>query len=126
MTDRNVAGHDGELGTAADKLRALTAAATQLPWRKHDAEYPHLVIQAPADVPATDCDGMISTNLTPNESADAAYIAAMQPTVGAAVADWLGCMAMLDPAERGGAVCGWCGIDHALTIARALNAPTTR
>jgi hypothetical protein len=55
-----------------------------------------------------------------------AHAAAMNPTAVTAVADWLGCMAMLDPAERGGDECGWCGVDHALTIARVLNAnPTT-
>lgn len=110
------------LATAAERLRKLTAAATQLPWRKHDADYPHLVIQAPADTPASECAGMVSTNLTPNEAADAAYIAAMQPTVGAALADWLGCLAMLDPTERDGTECGGCGTDHALAVARAINA----
>jgi hypothetical protein len=54
-----------------------------------------------------------------------AHAAAMSPTVGAAVADWLGCLAMLDPAERGGDECGWCGSNHALTVARAISAPTT-
>lgn len=118
MTDQDAA---AELGAAADKLRALAAAATQQPWRKHAAGYPHLVIQAPVDVPASECAGMISTNLTPNEEADAAYIAAMQPAVGAALADWLGCLAMLDPSERDAETCGWCGANHPAAIAQALN-----
>lgn len=37
------------------------------------------------------------------------------------VADWLGCLAMLDPSERGGDECGWCSSNHALDIARAVN-----
>ncbi|OUD03346.1 hypothetical protein [Streptomyces swartbergensis] len=37
------------------------------------------------------------------------------------VGDWLGCLAMLDPSERGGDTCGWCGSNHALDIARTVN-----
>lgn len=36
------------------------------------------------------------------------------------LADWLGCLAALDPAERGGDTCGWCGNNHAETVARAI------
>lgn len=127
-----------ELRAAADKLRALAAAATQLPWRKHDAEYPHLVIQAPADAPASECAGMVSTNLTPNEDADAAYIAAMQPGVGAALADWLDGEAKKHAASIAAAASVWGSTGHpdaiawldtgagrvsphALAVARALN-----
>lgn len=37
------------------------------------------------------------------------------------LADWLGCLPMLDPAERGGDKCGWCGANHALDIARVVS-----
>ena len=52
----------------------------------------------------------------------AAFIAAMDPPVALAVADWLGCLAALDSSERGGDECGWCGDNHALAVARALTA----
>lgn len=66
---------------------------------------------------------MTSSNAELGTAADTlrAHAAAMNPTAVTAVADWLGCVAMLDPAERGGDECGWCGVDHALTVARALN-----
>lgn len=50
--------------------------------------------------------------------------AAMNPAISLAVADWLGCLAMLDPSEHGGDTCGWCGGNHALTIARTVNGAT--
>jgi hypothetical protein len=37
------------------------------------------------------------------------------------LADWLGCLKMLDPSERGRDNCGWCGNNHALDIARVVN-----
>ena len=37
------------------------------------------------------------------------------------LADWLGCLKMLDPSERGGDKCGWCEANHALDIARVVN-----
>lgn len=43
------------------------------------------------------------------------------PEVVEHLADWLGCLPMLDPSERGGDECGWCGGNHALTIARVVN-----
>jgi len=112
-----------ELRAAAEKLRALAAAATPLPWRKHDAAYPHLVIQAPVDVPASECTGMISTNLTPNEDGDAAYIAAMHPGVGAALADWLDRMADATEAVNDWTLGAVATLNlEALAVARAINA----
>ncbi|MFF9309974.1 hypothetical protein ACF1BS_03595 [Streptomyces sp. NPDC014748] len=43
------------------------------------------------------------------------------PKVMEHVADLLGCLAMLDPSERSGDKCGWCGSNHVLDIARAVN-----
>ncbi|MFF4791806.1 hypothetical protein ACFY2M_19055 [Streptomyces sp. NPDC001276] len=37
------------------------------------------------------------------------------------LADWLGCLAMLDPSERSSDICGWCGGNHALAIARTIS-----
>jgi hypothetical protein len=47
--------------------------------------------------------------------------AQLPPEAIAHLADWLGCLEMLDPSDRGGDTCGWCGSDHALDIARAVN-----
>jgi hypothetical protein len=107
----------GELGTAADTLRVLTAAVGA-PDKRDQAFHAD-----GTDITQGRRPGMydVATTQTPEL---ARFIAAMGPAVGVAVADWLGCMAMLDPAERGGDECGWCGIDHALTIARTVNGTT--
>jgi len=47
--------------------------------------------------------------------------APLEPEVVEYLADWLGCQKMLDPSERGGDKCSWCGTDHALQIARVVN-----
>lgn len=84
-----------------------------------------------------------SHDSTPGEFATAAellrtarFTGAMTATPAVAVivrarqplTEWLGCLAMLTPAERkaerDGDRCGWCGVDHALDIARALNGGT--
>lgn len=39
------------------------------------------------------------------------------------LADWLGCLATLDPTERGSDTCGWCGNNHADIVIRALKNP---
>lgn len=61
--------------------------------------------------------------LRPSSPAVAAHTVAVKlpPTAAEYLADWLGCLAMLDPSERGGDECGWCGGNHALAVARALN-----
>lgn len=61
--------------------------------------------------------------LRPSSPAVAAHTIAvhLHPSVADALADWLGCLAMLDPTEQGGTECGWCGSNHALTVARAIN-----
>ncbi len=64
--------------------------------------------------------------LRPSSPAVAAHTVAVRipPAAAEALADWLGCLAVLDPAERGWPECGWCGTNHALTIARALTGET--
>lgn len=107
------------LRAAAEKLRAAAQAATPSPWRRHTASYPHLVLQGPVDVPASEVDGMISTNLAVNEAADATWIALMHPGVGLALAelldgyatDWECC-----PADHPGTVLD----EYALAVARQL------
>lgn len=99
----------GELATAAEKLRSL-ATRTTTTLTRHEVQWTDLTVSDTA------------AQAKGRPMVWSQYAAAMGPTVGAAVADWLGCLAMLDPSERGGDKCGWCGIDHALTIARALNA----
>lgn len=47
--------------------------------------------------------------------------AQLEPEAVEQVGDWLGCLAMLDPSDRGGDECAWCGANHALMIARAVN-----
>lgn len=47
--------------------------------------------------------------------------APLDPEVVGYLADWLGCLPMLDSSERGGDKCGWCGSNHALDIARVVN-----
>lgn len=37
------------------------------------------------------------------------------------LADWLGCLATLAPDDHSGDTCNWCGANHALDIARAVN-----
>ncbi|MFC9700884.1 hypothetical protein ACFTWD_09355 [Streptomyces sp. NPDC056943] len=45
---------------------------------------------------------------------------AIPVTAAEAIADWLGCLSVLDPAEYGGQICAWCSSDHADTITRKL------
>lgn len=47
--------------------------------------------------------------------------ATLGPEIVEHLADWLGCLPLLDPSERVGDDCGWCGNNHALAIARAVN-----
>jgi hypothetical protein len=46
--------------------------------------------------------------------------AAVHPGIVALFADWLGCLSVLEPAERSSGCCAWCDGDHAATIARAI------
>lgn len=94
--------------TPADKLRDLATRA-QATLERHELQWTDLAVT--------------SGPVTVSPMVWSQYAAVMNPAVGLALADWLGCLAMLDPSERGGPDCGWCGTDHATTIARALNQP---
>ncbi|MFE2384474.1 hypothetical protein [Streptomyces misionensis] len=109
--------------TPADELRA---AATKL---RQDAEAAHRASPAPwtvTDELVVRCaDGMIvadrSSTDHPAERADLPYIAAMDPTVGLALADWLEYeIARL----RATVHTSWQDVAgrHALSVARAINA----
>ncbi|MFB8182576.1 hypothetical protein ACFC8N_42635 [Streptomyces sp. NPDC055966] len=100
------------LAEAAEKLRALAETA------QHDletADYwkPYEPARAWRDGHVNGFGGVSSD-----------YVAVLPPTVGLALADWLGCLAMHEPAERSGGECAWCGSNHAETVARALTQPT--
>lgn len=86
------------LQAAADKLRALATAATPGPWRSHDThlgQYGHTATVLSGHGNATELRAWLPTmsyeswDEKRNVWADAAYIAAMGPVVGLAVADWL-------------------------------------
>lgn len=61
--------------------------------------------------------------LRPSSPAVAAHTVAVRipPAAAEALADWLGCLAMLDPSERDAETCGWCSANHPAAVARALN-----
>lgn len=109
-----------ELTAAAEKLRSLVTflGDNRGPWKvgTPPSGYPQSISNKGVPYCVADC----------HESPDipvftiAPYIAAMHPGVGKALADWLGCLAMLDPSEWGGDECGWCGENHALAVARVL------
>ncbi|MDX3714391.1 hypothetical protein PV733_36800 [Streptomyces europaeiscabiei] len=132
-----------DLATAADKLRKLANNATPGPWQRPlNTRYKHTVTGAlPEGERGAWLDGIdpatgereqctVATvpiwsngkHSRPRGGRDLEYIAAMHPGVGAALADWLGCLAMLDPTERGGDECGWCSANHPAAVARAINA----
>ena len=53
--------------------------------------------------------------------------APLHPRIVTLLADWLGCLSALEPAERAGDDCGWCSGNHADSIARAvLGTPTDK
>ncbi|MDX3637788.1 hypothetical protein PV728_48035 [Streptomyces europaeiscabiei] len=62
--------------------------------------------------------------LRPSSPAVATHTVAVRipPAAAEALADWLGCLAMLDPTERDAETCGWCSANHPAAVARALNA----
>ncbi|MBT2429415.1 hypothetical protein J7F02_28315 [Streptomyces sp. ISL-112] len=118
-----------QLRAAAEKLREAAQAATPGPWRRHTASYPHLVLQGLVNVPPSEADGMISTNLAVDEAADATHIALMHPGVGLALAAWLDVAA--DHARQGFMCCDdgpdRCSevVTPALAVARQLLGTTS-
>lgn len=87
-----------ELRAAAATLRDLAQAATPGPWRQHDThlgQYGYTATVLSGEGNETDLRAWLpSMSQEPwdesrNAWSDAAYIAAMHPGVGAALADWL-------------------------------------
>lgn len=128
-----------ELKTAAATLRKLTADATPGPWtwqRWHSDTCPtgcddpscFLLIVGSPHGPVGDADVdrdvfAVERSVHERGESDAAYIAAMDPTVGALLADWL-----TDEARRISCASSTAGQEivgrRALAVARAVNAAT--
>lgn len=103
-----------ELRTAATRLREITANATPGPWTRigiGDYGWTVAFSNASAGVETEDSE---------QGRADADYIAAMDPTVALALADWLDYEAgLIELMGRAAEMRGRTG--HALAVARALN-----
>lgn len=126
-----------ELRAAADKIRKLAESATPGPWRSHDThlgQYGHTATVLSGERNATELRAWLPTmsqepwDETRNVWADAAFIAAMHPGVGTALATWLdetatevfaaeGTEYALHP--NGGVFTSW---EAALAVARQINA----
>lgn len=103
-----------ELRTAANKLLALTDAATPGPWATADGTIPH-----GHRVGTVDKTGWVAWTgaITEERSeADAAFIAAMHPGVASAIAAWLQVEAFRVLHNGRNAI-----THHALAVARAIN-----
>ncbi len=81
-----------ELHAAAERLRRLAGAATAGPWAwrtdqpgQFQLVHPHQI----AGFPVHPLNVLKANNAWPPTDADAAYIAAMHPGVGMALAEWL-------------------------------------
>jgi hypothetical protein len=111
-----------ELRAAAEKLRSLAHAATPGPWRQHDThlgQYGYTATVLSGEGNDTDLRAWLPSmsqepwDETRNAWPDAAYIAAMHPGVGRALAD------LLDDQADGddeGEINPW-----ALAVARQIN-----
>ena len=106
------------LRAAAEKLRELATAdgITPGPWLSMD-HGDRLLWDGPG---AEDLPPRYVVDEPMSNGANAELIATLHPGVAVALADWLGCLAVLDPSERGGVVCGWCGADHAAVVAAVV------
>lgn len=128
-----------ELRTAAEKLRALATAATPGPWRDHDThlgQYGYAATVLSGQGNDTDLRAWLpSMSQQPWDEArnvwpDAAYIAAMHPSVGTALADLLDYAAQyadlftqIYTADKGGQPAETehdAFVRHAIAVARAL------
>ncbi|MFD8234035.1 hypothetical protein ACFV20_19405 [Streptomyces sp. NPDC059696] len=83
-----------ELAAAAERVRTLVSSISP-------PNLAHLPFHADDTFVTQGEDGLYDVAQTETPEL-AAYLAAMGPTVGLALAEWLGCLAMLDPSERGG------------------------
>ncbi|MFE2832231.1 hypothetical protein ACFXI6_14455 [Streptomyces mirabilis] len=125
-----------ELRAAAEKLRTLATEATPGPWRQHDThlgQYGHTATVLSGEGNDTDLRAWLpsmsqeSWDEARNVWNDAAYMAALHPGVGLALADWLDETATEVTAAEGteyalhpdgGAFASW---EAALAVARAVN-----
>lgn len=105
-----------ELRTAAERLRRLAATATPGPWEGVVDD--HGRGEVDASVWADSINYYITEKVSSGarHQADAHYIAAMHPGVGAALADWLQSEAELLANDDFPAIHA-----HALAVARAIN-----
>lgn len=133
-----------ELRAAAARLRALAADATPGPWRQHDThlgQYGYTATVLSGKGNDTDLRAWLpSMSHEPwderrNVWSDAAYIAAMHPGVGAALADWLETEARVDvedqaalraegrspEEEHRSCTVAMCTTEAALAVARLIN-----
>ena len=113
-----------ELRQAAEELRRLATAATPGPWRDHDTHlgrYGHTATVLSGERNDTDLRAWLpsmsqdSWDETRNVWNDAAYIAAMHPGVGLALAAWLEVEAFRVTHNGRGP-----DLHHALTVARQI------
>lgn len=118
-----------ELTAAAEELRRLATAATPGPWRQHDThlgQYGHTATVLSGERNSTELRAWLPTMTheswddTRNVWNDAAYIAAMHPGVGLALAKWLDSWTGIDLYEGGSLPED---AQHALAVARAINGP---
>ncbi|MFJ2067073.1 hypothetical protein ACIOIM_29300 [Streptomyces albidoflavus] len=114
------------LRTAAERLRKLATAATPGPWRNHDThlgQYGYTATVLSGDGDTTELRAWLPTmsqepwDETRNVWADSAYIAAMHPGVGKALAAWLESWTGIEVAEDGPLPDD---LRHALSVARQI------
>jgi hypothetical protein len=120
-----------ELRTAAQMLRSLAEAATPGPWRQHDThlgQYGHTATVLSGEGNASELRAWLpsfdqeSWSERRNVWADAAYISAVHPGVGLALADWLDHHAAMSNRLQSLVDGAPDGRDHpALAVARAIN-----
>lgn len=117
-----------ELRAAAETLRGLATAATPGPWRQHDThlgQYGYTATVLSGEGHDTDLRAWLPSmsqepwDETRNAWPDAAYIAAMHPGVGAALAAWLEYEAALIELAGGAELRG--RTEHTLAVASAIN-----
>jgi hypothetical protein len=116
-----------DLRAAAVKLRELATAATPGPWRQHDThlgQYGYTATVLSGEGNDTDLRAWLpSMSQEPWDEArnawpDAAFIAAMHPGVGLALADWLDSWTGFEISEHAAMPDD---LTHALAVARAIN-----
>lgn len=114
-----------ELRIAATKLRRFAAQATEAPWTTHWNAQEYELVGPSRPYPIAQWTYAIVTQgphvgeqRAECDTADADYIAAMHPGVGAALAKWLESWVGIDFSEHA-AMAG--DLAHALAVARQIN-----